>query len=260
MIEGKMMKRLYAMVVMMCMVVGQIKAIEIPYEEHNYRRAQCDDVLVLLEMTNAIERSNDSQVTIEVYPYVLRAPFLHTSIKREALFVATNGDDQIDAVVRLFLLDPAEVAALMDATSLKDWRTKYQTHDVFLYSDYWFTEWLVRNRGTWTKLFAYALQMSTDKIVAHMRAYNSKHVYLLVRMVENPSNRALIQQLIATAQDWFADVMTALPQQYNLNVTLPMMFGMTTTETTKPVYDLEASDLKVIATMPATLYMLVAHV
>lgn len=254
-----MMKRLYMIVALLACVVSQTRPIEIPYEEHNYRRAQCDDVLVLLEVTHAIERSKDSSVTIEVYPYVLRAPFLHTSIKREALFVATNADDQIDAVVRLFLLDPAEVAALMDATSLKDWRTKYQMHDVFLYSDYWFTDWLVRNRGTWTKLFAYALQMSMDKIVAHMRAHNSKHVYLLVRMVETLSDRALFQQLIATAQDWFADVMTSLPQQYNLNVTLPMTFGMTTAETTKPVYDLEAADLHVVKTIPATLYMLVAR-
>lgn len=252
------MKRLYGGLVAILCMVGQSTTIEIPYEEHNYRRADCGDVLFLLEVTNAIERSTASNYVV-VYPYVLREQFLHAAIKRKALFIATNQFDQADAVLRLVILEPEEVEKLMDETSIKDWREKYRLNDVFLYSDYWYTEPVLRNQGIWTKLFAYALQMSADRIAAYMRGHGSTHIYMLVRMVKDASNYDVVQHLLDTVKDWFSYVVTTLPQHYDINMTKPI-FDMTTTETIKPVYDLEAADLKVINKIPATLYMFVARV
>lgn len=252
------MKRLSYGLIILLIVNVQSKPSEYPYEEHTYRRAHCGDVLFLLEVTNAIERSKASNYVV-VYPYVLREQFLHAAIKRKALFIATNQFDQADAVLRLVILEPGEVEKLMDEASIKNWREKYNLNDLFLYSDYWYTEPVLREQGIWTKLFAYALEMSADRIAAYMRAHDSKHIYMLVRMVKDASNYDLVQHLLDTVKDWFAYVVTTLPQHYDVNMTQPI-FDMTTADTSVSFYDLEVDNLKVIKTVPALLYLLAARV
>ncbi len=238
-------------------LVCPLHAFEYPYQEYVHRHAECGDVLFLLEVTNAIERSKASRF-ISVYPYALRASRLHDLIKKQQLFIAADPDNQAVSIMTLSLLQPQEVAEIMDATAMKDWRSVHDLNDVFLTSADWYTEPVLRQRGTCQKLLAYGLQTLAERVAYALKQHKSSRVYLLVRIVDEAVKDGLVKHLITMMQDQFADFVETMNSDY-MRESKPVKYGMTIINTTQSFYDLEANELKIIQTRPAYQYVLFAQ-
>lgn len=225
-----------------------------PHQEYVYRRANCGDVLFLLEVTEAMGRSRANNYLI-VYPYTMRERMWHETINKQALFIAVDPDNQSVSILTFFVLNPEDIAERMNTTAIKDWQKAYNRNDTFLFSGTWYTEPDLRNRGIFTKLLAYAFKASEERVAHYMRAHNSTHVYCMVDMVEDASNHELVQNLVDRLKDQFASFIESLHASHVSNTSKPM-YSLTTLETTKPFYDFEEHELKIIKTSPAKRYIL----
>jgi GNAT superfamily N-acetyltransferase len=194
-----------------------------------------------MHISTLIEQSDDYD-KIVVYPHAKQEQRFHDKILRDELFVAEDSATaSIIAIISVSLLD--NLQSIEDMMGVcPNWHETYSINDVFIYTGTWYTLPHYRRQGVFKALFGYALQFCKDKIIAFAIAHGSKHINLMAGFVDDQG------QLPNLLKQQFMALTLALNIQIK-NLTPG------TCQTSKPFFDLDAPDIKIIRSNPATRYI-----